>query len=138
MPSLFEVNGDEISNLGEETLPHLLRKLLYLESKSNKILHLKLEVSSNTKAADGGYDGIIEWNPSPDRTLFLPTNKVIFQSKATTFYPGECIDEFLKDGMLKPKLEEKFGQGFSYILVTKSSVPGKGKQDRILASLPDT
>ena len=123
--------GKEISSLDKNTLPALLRKLLYLECKENGIIPKQLDVSSNIDAPDGAFDGIIEWNSEPRKTLFLPLEKIIFQSKATNLIPSKCKNEFLKKGKLKVGLDQKFIQGFAYILFTNKSAAGEGKEKRI-------
>jgi len=66
---------------------------------------------------DGGEDGHIRWEGSPDSTDWIPRRYTLFQVKATRIGPKEAGQEVLADdGSLKARVAEVIGASGAYIL----------------------
>lgn len=123
MTGIFEVEHKDIQELTDIQLTKLLKILLSLEAKNNKIPISSIDVSLNITVGDGGEDGRIKWEGNPTCTDWFPKSFVLFQCKATNMPPSKCKLEICKEKSrsLKPRVEEVFDAGGSYILFYSKS-----------------
>lgn len=134
MPTVFEVQSQDISELSDLNLTKLLKILLHLEAKSSGILESSVDVALNIRVADGGEDGRIEWNGGPSSTDFLPSRLVQFQNKATKMGPTDCANEIIdRNGGLKQMVSQALENNGSYILFTTQKLNKQQKSRRINA-----
>ena len=135
MPTVYEVQSRDITELNDLNLTKLLKMLLHLEARSAGIAERAVEVALNIQVADGGEDGRIQWDNGPDSTNFLPSRLVQFQNKATTSMgPADCANEIIDSGgNVKALVEQALNDGGSYILFTTKELNTKQKQGRINA-----
>jgi hypothetical protein len=117
------VDHKNIQELTDLQLTELLKILLSLEAKKNKIPISSIDVSLNITVGDGGEDGRIKWEGSPKYTDWFPKSFVLFQCKATKMTPSKCKSEILKkrSKQLQPRVEEVFDANGSYILFYSKS-----------------
>lgn len=134
MPSVFEVEAQDISDLSDLDLTKLLKKLLHLEAQASGIAERSVEVALNITVSDGGEDGRIEWREGPENTNYLPSRLVQFQNKATNMGPTACANEIVdSEGNLKSIIGDVLEAGGSYILFTTDQLNTKQKRSRIKA-----
>jgi len=95
--SVFEVEINELENLTDKQLVSLLNRLLRIEAINDNIALSGISVCPNLNASNGGIDGEFEGNKLLLNNDFLPSEKVIFQIKATKMPLGECYKEIITD-----------------------------------------
>ena len=127
--AIFDIDINDIKNLDEVGLPTLVYQIMYYEIAKLNLLNQGLDISLNTKAADGGSDG--EFNnfnkPIPQNHPFLPNSNIVFQFKAAeiggkSWFEKEILISDKSD--LKPKLKELIQAGYTYLLITnKTDLP---------------
>ena len=118
VPSWSQVRAEEIRALDRNTVPDLLRKLLYAEAESSSIPLDRIRVGYNVDAPDGGIDAEIEWDGGPERTEFIPGRRVGYQVKTSTMTPGKARGEVLdKEWGLKPAIRRILRERGHYVLV---------------------
>ncbi|HEY9083704.1 MAG: hypothetical protein COA31_005475 [Flavobacteriales bacterium] len=136
MNSINEVTLEHINLLSATELTELLKLLLYAESEA-KSLNSVVIVPLNINTADGGEDGRIEWNGSPDETVRFKKPMTLFQNKATNLTKQGCYKEILnsqKTGQpktLKSQIEDVVKNDGKYILFTNSSYSPAQIKERI-------
>ncbi|MCP4935770.1 MAG: hypothetical protein GY927_16575 [bacterium] len=131
MALVFEVQAEDIADLDDVQLTRLLKMLLHQETRNAGIAQRLVEVALNIRVADGGEDGRIQWEGGPDQTEFLPTRFVQFQNKATNMFPGDCANEIVRNGQIKPRIDEALAAGAAYILFTTQLLNTEQKDARI-------
>jgi hypothetical protein len=127
--AIFDIHSNDIKNLDEVGLPTLVYQIMYYEITKLNLLNQGLDISLNTKTADGGSDG--EFNnfnkPIPVNHPFLPNSNIVFQFKAAeigdkSWFEKEILTSDKSD--LKPKLKELIQAGYTYLLITnKTDLP---------------
>lgn len=127
--AIFDIDINDIKNLDEVGLPRLVDQIMCYEIAKLNLLNQGLDISLNTKTADGGSDG--EFNnfnkPIPVNHPFLPNSNIVFQFKATeignkVWFEKEILTSDKLD--LKPKLKELIQAGYTYLLITnKTDLP---------------
>ena len=132
--ALFDIELDYIKNLDEVELPELVYQIMFYEVSKLNLLNQGLNISLNTKTADGGSDGefINIDKPVPSNHNFLPNKSIIFQFKAANVGDKAWLEkELLTKSKLKPKLEDLISKGYSYYLITsKTDLPAKNIEQR--------
>ena len=124
--SPFEVSGEHIAALTEQTFPLLLRLLLSAEAKANNLPAARIHVASNIYATDGGEDGRITWRLGPDHTLFLPSRLSQFQLKASEILPAAAAKDVLaKKHVAKDMVRSVLEVGGHYIMLCTHSYAWK-------------
>ena len=114
----FEVTGEHIAALDEQTFPPLLRRLLNAEAHAYGLPAGGIHVASNVSAPDGGEDGRITWTGGPERTRFLPSRFCQFQLKAGKVTPAAAGREVLtKADAVKDMVRSVLEAGGHYILL---------------------
>ena len=116
MAHILKVTPDNINKLDEKQLPDLLLRLLQLEARKNGIPISSISGSLNTKAKDGGEDACIKWLDGVEKTDWIPNRYTSFQCKAKKMNASECKNEIVSKGKLKPRIQEAFDNGGSYVL----------------------
>lgn len=118
VPSWSQVRAEEIRALDRNTVPALLRGLLYAEAESSSIPLDRIRVGSNVDAPDGGIDAEIEWDGGPERTEFIPGRRVGYQVKTSSMTPSKAREEVLdKEQGLKPAIQRILRERGHYVLV---------------------
>lgn len=132
--SLFDIELDYIKNLDEVGLPELVYQIMFYEVSKLNLLNQGLNISLNTKTADGGSDGeFINFDkPVPSNHNFLPNKSIVFQFKAAIVGDKAWLEkELLNKTELKPKLKDLISKGYSYYLITsKTDLPAKNIEQR--------
>lgn len=132
--ALFDIELDYIKNLDEVGLPELVYQIMFYEVSKLNLLNQGLNISLNTKTADGGSDGeFINFDkPVPSNHNFLPNKSIIFQFKAANVGDKAWLEkELLNKTELKPKLKDLISKGYSYYLITsKTDLPAKNIEQR--------
>lgn len=124
MHSINEITIDHIAQLSPDGLSQLLHILLKTEAEKNALPNWEILVPLKINVADGGEDGRITWNGTPNTTKWLKNKLTIFQSKATDLNPGACYEEILlpkkenQPRKLKPQVEEVVVNNGCYALYT--------------------
>ena len=118
VPPWSQVRAEEIRALDRNTMPDLLRRLLYAEAGSNSLSLDRMRVGYNVDAPDGGIDAEIEWDGGPERTEFIPGRRVGYQVKTNSMTPGKARGEVLdKERGLKPAIQRILRERGHYVLV---------------------
>lgn len=132
--ALFDIELDYIKNLDEVGLPELVYQIMFYEVSKLNLLNQGLNISLNTKTADGGSDGeFINFDkPVPSNHNFLSNKSIIFQFKAAIVGDKAWLEkELLNKTELKPKLKDLISKGYSYYLITsKTDLPAKNIEQR--------
>ena len=116
--SPFEVTGADIACLNPEPMSELLRRLLTAEAAKFNLPMDGISVSGNINAPDGGEDGRISWENSPERTPFLPSCLCQFQLKAGKISPGQAAKDVSPEkGKIKPMVRSVLEEGGFYIML---------------------
>ena len=66
--TLFSIEHNQIRTLNDIQLTRLLKMLLHLEAFRHGITQRSVDVSLNITVPDGGEDGRIKWDGTPDET----------------------------------------------------------------------
>jgi hypothetical protein len=140
---IFETETKSIKQLDETQLQKILKKLSVLEASQFGIPLSSISIVENTKAADGGVDGQVEWispilkfeHPNLNLTQndYFPSSLIIFQCKATKIPKEKCIAELVekKTGQVKQSLDDLFLRNGDYILFTTEEINKAGVDLRI-------
>jgi len=135
MSNIWEITNKDIENLDAFQLTSVLRELLYCEAKANNIPDSAVQCSLGIIVADGGDDGSVSWNGSPESTGWFPNKNIIFQCKATNFTRAQCASEIIAvsptEVKLLPVIKQLFDHGCLYILFTRQSCSAKQIRERI-------
>ncbi len=139
-PSPFDVQGEDLAGLRADQLHELLRRLLSVETQANGIPFDGIHVSSNIAASDGGEDGRISWQGSPERTDFLPSRLCQFQLKAGEIGPSRVGREVVARRKVKSMVRAVLEDGGHYALLctrryTQPEI--ERRENRIQAALAD-
>lgn len=129
----IEITSTDIGLLDSTKLPELLRRLLNLEAQSHNIPRTGLNVAGSITTPDGGVDGSIIWQAPPDFTSQLPSNNLVFQSKAqgmtSTAAGGEV--ENASNTNIKPMVDRALSNGAGYILFTTQNYTDQQRESAI-------
>lgn len=134
--AIFDTDINDIKNLGEAELPKLIYQIMYYEIAKLNLLNQGLQISLNTKVADGGSDGEFNYfdKPIPQNHDFLPSANIVFQFKATEigdnkWFENEILNSTKND--LKPKLKDLISKGYAYLLITnKTDLPTQNIEEK--------
>ena len=114
----FEVTGEHIALLTEQTFPVLLRRLLSAEAQAHGLPEYGIHVASSITTPDGGEDGRISWTEGPLNTSFLPSRFSQFQVKAGQVAPAAAAcDVVSRSGEVKPMVRSALKAGGHYIML---------------------
>lgn len=134
--ALFDVDLDYIKNLDEVQLPELVHQIMFYEQSRFNLTHRGLNISLNTKTADGGSDGeFINFDkPIPESHEFLPNKSICFQFKASEIKDKRWLEKEIlnsSESDLSPKLKELIEKNYSYYLVSnKTDLPTQNIEDK--------
>lgn len=127
--ALFDVDLEYIKNLDEVQLPELIHQIMFYEQSRFNLTHRGLNISLNTKTADGGSDGeFINFDkPIPEDHEFLPNKSICFQFKAAEIKDEKWLEKEISNTDktdLSPKLKDLIEKGYSYYLISsKTDLP---------------
>lgn len=147
----FTVSIEKIKSLEEKDAVKIFKQLLFAETSCCNIHPTKIQITENTKEADGGIDATLNAIIPETAEGILKNGQVNYQIKADAAFSslsdGIILKEFLGEGTvkflknlsaaetkkrLKPKIKETIEQGKYYVLVSfKTEAAGTKKQDAI-------
>ena len=139
MTKPFQVETSDINGLNAIQLTQLLKILLHAEAHNFGIVQRSVEVALNITTGDGGEDGRISWQGSPEFTDYIPNKNTLFQNKATKMAPKAYGQELLTKARknnpptVKKEVDDMLSNGGSYIVFTTQELNTKQKKDRLKA-----
>ncbi|PHO12063.1 hypothetical protein CPG38_09975 [Malaciobacter marinus] len=134
--ALFDVDLEYIKNLDEVQLPELIHQIMFYEQSRFNLTHRGLNISLNTKTADGGSDGeFINFDkPIPEDHEFLPNKSICFQFKAAEIKDEKWLEKEISNTDktdLSPKLKDLIEKGYLYYLISsKTDLPTQNIEDK--------
>ncbi len=134
--ALFDIGLEYIKNLDEVQLPELIHQIMFYEQSRFNLTHRGLNISLNTKTADGGSDGeFINFDkPIPEDHEFLPNKSICFQFKAAEIKDEKWLEKEISNTDktdLSPKLKDLIEKGYSYYLISsKTDLPTQNIEDK--------
>lgn len=143
MNPIYEITSKDIEQLNDICLSTLMFKLMYLEAARNNIEKSGVSGSLSITSGDGGEDAGVNWEGSVEKTNWFPSNKCLFQNKATGFGPQECYNELFQDKenrVLKPMLVDIGNNGKHYIIFNNKALNArmiKERKNKILSGFHD-
>lgn len=149
--SIFNVPIERIKTLDENDAVKIFKTLLQAEAYRYNIPVTKIQITENTKAADGGIDATIDYCIPEESEDIIKNGQVNYQIKADNSFDslaeGAILKELLGNGSigelnslsseetknrLKPKIKETIEQDKYYVLVSfRTEAEGTKKQDAI-------
>lgn len=149
--SIFNVPIERIKTLEEKDAVKIFKSLLQAEAHRYNIPSSKIQITENTKAADGGIDATIDCCIPEETEDIIKNGLVNYQIKADNSFDslaeGAILKELLGNGSigelnslsseetknrLKQKIKETIEQDKYYVLVSfRTEAEGTKKQDAI-------
>lgn len=149
--SLFNISIDSLKSLEEKEAVKIFKTLLQAEAYRYNIPVTKIQITENTKAADGGIDATIDYCIPEESEDIIKNGQVNYQIKADNSFDslaeGAILKELLGNGTrdelnglsseetknrLKQKIKETIEQDKYYVLVSfRTEAEGTKKQDAI-------
>ncbi|UIB00250.1 hypothetical protein KUD97_00800 [Desulfovibrio desulfuricans] len=141
---MFEVTGEDISNLNDVELRTLVVKLCEAELRRVDLPVSALTAGGDQNAPDGGLDVRIALNEHDKQTDFIPRPNTGFQVKEPDMPRSAILEEMAPNGDLRPVIQELARKQGAYVIVSSHGSTADGPlQNRILAmqeavrSVPD-
>lgn len=149
--SPFNISIESLKSLEEKEAVKVFKFLLQAEAYRYNIPISKIQITENTKAADGGIDATIDWCINKESEDIIKNGQVNYQIKADNSFDslaeGAILKELLGNGTidelnslsseetkkrLKQKIKETIEQDKYYVLVSfRTETEGTKKQDAI-------
>lgn len=149
--SIFNVPIECLKSLEEKEAVKVFKSLLQAEAYRYNIPISKIQITENTKAADGGIDATIDYCIPEESEDIIKNGQVNYQIKADNSFDslaeGAILKELLGNGTrdelnglsseetknrLKQKIKETIEQDKYYVLVSfRTEAEGTKKQDAI-------
>lgn len=134
---MFEITGEDISNLSEEDL----RSLVGLLCEADFPGKAGITWGGDQKAADGGIDVRVELCGHVDPDGFVPRSFIGFQVKKTDMPRAEIYKEMRPKNVLRPIIRELADANGAYIIVSSegwtSDKPLQARKKAMLDALTD-
>lgn len=112
-----QVSHEDVKLLSPGQLVTVLWHLVSLELAANRLHQHESSVPLSIYIKDGGIDGLAQWSGGPERTSYLPSRHVGFQSKATDMDESQCAGEIrTSKGKLKSQVRSLMENGGHYVL----------------------
>lgn len=124
----------DLTRLDEYDAVRFFRDLMRCEMNRLKLDISTFETTEQTKAKDGGVDGIISAVPDNLNSYFLKPGLTAFQLKAGEMSPTDCQNELRikrKPTQIKPAIKVALEQGARYVLVNFHGLAKASRDDRI-------
>ena len=129
-----EVSGAHVRALTPKMLTLLMRRLLSADAQTNGLTQDGVHVAATINAPDDKEDARIEWVGGPDRTIFIPARRCIFQSKATDVSPSAAAADVLDSHHdVSSPIREILSAGGVYIVFCSRSYAQKAINARVTA-----
>ena len=131
---MFEVTGEDISNLNDVDLRTLVVKLCEAELRRVDLPVSALTAGGDQNAPDGGLDVRIALNEHDKQTDFIPRPNTGFQVKVPDMPRSAILEEMAPDGNLRPVIQELVRKQGAYVIVSSHGSTADGPlQNRVLA-----
>lgn len=131
---MFEVTGEDISNLNDVDLRTLVVKLCEAELRRVDLPVSALTAGGDQNAPDGGLDVRISLNEHDKQTDFIPRPNTGFQVKVPDMPRSAILEEMAPDGNLRPVIQELARKQGAYVIVSSHGSTADGPlQNRVLA-----
>lgn len=131
---MFEVTGEDISNLNDVDLRTLVVKLCEAELRRVDLPVSALTAGGDQNAPDGGLDVRIALNEHDKQTDFIPRPNTGFQVKVPDMPRSAILEEMAPGGNLRPVIQELARKQGAYVIVSSHGSTADGPlQNRVLA-----
>jgi hypothetical protein len=131
--AFFELEPEEISNLGDADLRELVARLCEAELINKKIQPSCVLWGGAQEAADGGLDVRVKDAAPLTNPGFVPHENTGFQVKRNSIGKTACTNEMKRKEELKPVIADLASHRGAYIIVSgKDDCSDKMHSDRIL------
>lgn len=131
--SVYNLQADDLKNLGQYRAVELVRRLLWAESSRVGISRNLLEVPDCINVGDGGLDSVIE-DAKPSSEDVIPSGPSGLQIKSSDLEPAECKKELhqhrSRQNPLKPEIKRLLDKDGIYILVLFADITYPMKRRR--------
>lgn len=131
--SVYNLQADDLKNLGQYRAVELVRRLLWAESSRVGISRNLLEVPDCINVGDGGLDSAIE-DAKPSSEDVIPSGPSGLQIKSSDLAPAECKKELhqskSRQNPLKPEIKRLLDNDGTYILVIFADITYPMKRRR--------
>lgn len=128
---MFEISGNDITNLGDSDLRSLVVRLAIAELRKKGCPLSSVTAGGNQDAADGGLDVRIECPSGITDPDFVPRRLTGFQVKKPDMSASAIRDEMRPKGVLRDVIRELANASGSYVIISlQGSVADKPLADR--------
>lgn len=138
---MFEISGNDISNLGDADLRSLVARLAVAELRTKGYPRSSVTAGGNQDAADGGVDVRVECLSDFTDPDFVPRRLTGFQVKKPDMPPSAIRDEMRPQGALREVIRELADAAGAYVIVSsQGSVADKSlaaRRNAMRAALND-
>lgn len=117
---MFEITGNEISELNDSDLRSLVGLLCEADLRANNLSTAGVTWGGHQDAKDGGLDVRVELVNTPDPQGFIPKATTGYQVKKPDMPRSEIIKEMSPDGTLRPVIRDIADAGGAYIIVSST------------------
>lgn len=95
--SIFNISIDKLKSLEEKDAVKIFKALLQAEAYRYNIPVTKIQITENTKAADGGIDATIDCHIPEDSEDIIKNGQVNYQIKADNSFNSLAKSAILKE-----------------------------------------
>jgi hypothetical protein len=117
---MFEITGNEISELNDSDLRSLVGLLCEADLRINNLPTAGVTCGGNQDAKDGGLDVRVELVTALDPQGFIPRAVTGYQVKKPDMPRSEIIKEMCPKGELRPVIRALADSGGAYIIVSST------------------
>ena len=137
--SLFDITGDDISDLSDADLRELIGRLCEADCRVSNIHPTCVTYGGHQDAPDGGIEVAVEANQPFPKHVAIPRSQTVFQVKKPSMARADILKEMKPNGSLRPAIQTVMNNGCAYIIVSSGdSVTDSSLKDRINAMKEST
>lgn len=115
---MFEITGNEISQLSDSDLRSLIGLLCEAELRINNLPTAGVTFGGHQDAKDGGLDVRVDVSVSLNPDGFIPRSSTGYQVRKYDMPRSKIIKEMCPDGQLRPVITELANSSGAYIIVS--------------------
>src|SRR5204863_6464638 len=115
---MFEISGNDISNLGDADLRSLVARLAIAELRAKGCPLSSITAGGDQDAADGGLDVRVECPTNISHPDFVPRRLTGFQVKKPDMGPAAIRNEMRPNGVLRDVIRELADASGAYVIVS--------------------